>query len=138
MAEENTAPELESFLRDYVESYEELKALICLGTARDTWSTAESLASECRVNEETILTALERLAHVGLLARRDAPSALEFRLHDDFQTRGDLFDRLAVMYRQNSLQLIEVMTKNAIERVRASALRTFADSFRIRGSRDDG
>lgn len=130
--------ELEPFLRDYVESYEELKALICLGTARQTWRTAESLATECQVNEEATLAALERLAHVGVLTRRGAPSALEYRIHDDFQGRGDLFDRLAVEYRQNSLQLIEVMTKNAIDRVRASALRTFADSFRIRGSRGDG
>jgi hypothetical protein len=90
------------------------------------------------VNEETILAALERLAHVGVLARRGDSSALEFRLHDDFQAQGDLFDRIAVMYRQNSLQLIELMTKNAIDRMRSAALRTFADSFRIRGSRDDG
>jgi hypothetical protein len=138
LAEENTSLDLESFLRDYVESYEELKVLICLGTARESWRTIESIASDCRVDEEAILAALERLARGGVLARRDAPSALEFRLHDDFQSRGDLLDRLAVEYRQNSLRLIEIMTKSAIDRVRASALRTFADSFRIRGPRDDG
>ena len=129
----NSPLDLESFLRDFVESYEELKALICLGTGRSAWWTPGSVASECKVEEEAALPALERLSVVGVLARRGTPAALEFRLHDDFQSRGELFDRLAVEYRDNPLHLIEIMTKNSFDRVRASALKTFADCFRIRG-----
>lgn len=142
MAEENSQNDLEPFLREFVESYEELKALICLGTGRASWWSPESLASECKVDEEALLPALERLCQVGVLARRGEPGApamaFEYRLHDDFQSRGELFDRLAVEYRDNPLHLIEVMTQNAFDRVRASALKTFADCFRIRGPKDDG
>lgn len=133
MASENTPLDLEAFLRDYVESYEELKALICLGTGRDRWWSAPAVASDCRVDEEAALPALERLAQVGVLAREGEAATLQFRLHEKFQSQSELFDRLAIEYREDPLRLIEIMTKNAFERVRASALKTFADCFRIRG-----
>lgn len=137
MAEPNAPHELESFLRDYIESYEELKALICLRGDHESWRSVGAVASDCKMDEEAIAAALERLAHVGVLARRGEMAALEFRLHDDFRARSALFDRLAAEYRTNTLRLIEIMNRNAIERVRSTALKTFADCFRIRGPHDD-
>ncbi len=96
------------------------------------------IAKDCKLDEDGSRAALERLAQVGLLARRGEISNPEFRLHDDFRARGELFERLAAEYRDNTLRLVEIMTKNSIERVRASALRTFADCFRIRGPHDVG
>lgn len=137
MAEPTAPADLEAFLHDYVESYEEIKVLICLGAARGDWRTTVALAADCKMDEEATLTALERLARIGVLSRRGEPPAFEFRLHDDFQGRLGLLDQLAVEYRENTLRLIEIMTRNAIERVRTSALSTFADCFRIKGPHDD-
>lgn len=138
MAEDHEQLELAQFLFDYVESYEELQVVACLGVGRELWWEPESVTRDCGVEESATLSALERFAALGVLVKQGSDSSVRFRLHDDFQGRSYIFDRLALEYRQNRVQLIEMMTRNAIGRVRASALRTFAECFRIRGSRDDG
>lgn len=138
MVEDPTLLELGQFLFDYVETYEELQVLACLGVGRELWWEPEDVTRDCGVEESATLSALERLAASGLLLKQGGESSVKYRLHDDFQGRSYLFDRLALEYRQNRLQLIEMMTHNAIGRVRASALRTFAECFRIRGPKLDG
>jgi hypothetical protein len=138
LAEDLTLLELRQFLFAYVETYEELQVLACLGVGRELWWDPENVTRECGVDESATLFALERLAALGVLARQGTESGVQFRLHDDFLPRAGILDRLALEYRQNRLQLIEIMTHNAIGRVRASALETFAECFRIRGTKDDG
>ncbi len=129
--------DLDSFLRDYVWSYEELKAVICLGTRRDVWWSIAAVASDCKVDVDAVVFALNRLSQLGLFAVRGAPEALEFSLHENFHTRAEFFDQLAVEYREDPLRLIELMTRNSFDRVRTSALKTFADCFRIRKPKED-
>jgi hypothetical protein len=130
--------ELEQFLFDYVETYEELQVLACLGVGRELWWEPEDVTRDCGVERSATLTALQRLTASGLLMKQGSEPNFKYRLHDDFLGRSYIFDRLALEYRQHRLQLIEVMTRNAIERVRASAVRTFAECFRIRGPKVDG
>lgn len=130
--------ELEQFLFDYVETYEELQVLACLGVGRELWWEAEDVTRDCGVEPSATLTALHRLTASGLLMKQGSEPNFKYRLHDDFLGRSYIFDRLALEYRQNRLQLIETMTRNAIERVRAAALRTFAECFRMRGPKVDG
>ncbi|HEV7667510.1 MAG TPA: hypothetical protein VGS22_03225 [Thermoanaerobaculia bacterium] len=130
--------ELRQFLFSYVETYEELQVLACLGVGRELWWEPENVTRECGVEASATLSALERLAARGVLAQQGTDSGVQFRLHEDFRPRAGILDRLALEYRQNRLQLIEMLTHNAIERVRASALKTFAECFRIRGPKDDG
>ena len=132
MAEDPNLLELGQFLFDYVETYEELQVLACLGVGRELWWEPADVTRDCGVEESATFTALERLVARGLLVRQGSEPSVKYRLHDDFQGRSYIFDRLAIEYRENRLQLIEMMTGNAIGRVRASALRTFAECFRIR------
>ena len=138
VAEDPVLRELAQFLFDYVENYEEIQVLACLGVGRELWWEPEDVTRDCGVEKSATLSALERLTALGVLVMQGSDSVVRYRLHDDFQGRSYIFDRLALEYRQNRLQLMERMTHNAIERVRASALKTFADCFRIRGPRDDG
>lgn len=138
MAEDRKLLELRQFLFSYVETYEELQVLACLGVGRELWWEPENVTRECGVEASATLSALERLAARGVLAQQGTDSGVQFRLHEDFRPRAGILDRLALEYRQNRLQLIEMLTHNAIERVRASALKTFAECFRIRGPKDDG
>jgi hypothetical protein len=138
LAEDRKLLELRQFLFSYVETYEELQVLACLGVGRELWWEPENVTRECGVEASATLSALERLAARGVLAQQGTDSGVQFRLHEDFRPRAGILDRLALEYRQNRLQLIEMLTHNAIERVRASALKTFAECFRIRGPKDDG
>jgi hypothetical protein len=138
LAEDRKLLELRQFLFAYVETYEELQVLSCLGVGRELWWEPENVTRDCGVEAPGVLSALKRLAARGVLEQQGAESGVQFRLHDDFRSRAGILDRLALEYRQNRLQLIEMLSHNAIERVRASALKTFAECFRIRGPKDDG
>jgi hypothetical protein len=44
--------------------------------------------------------------------------------------------RLATVYAARPIEIIRLMTSNAIERVRTAALRTFVDAFVLRKDKD--
>src|SRR5262245_13350965 len=86
VSEDHAQLELAQFLFDYVESYEELQVLACLGVGRELWWEPEDVVRDCEVEESaTLLSALERLAAAGVLAKQGAGPTVKFQLHQDFR-----------------------------------------------------
>lgn len=106
------------------------------------------LAADLTVNETEIAAlakfppaavrdALARLCSRGLLS----PSALEPVRYRYAVADPEVHDRIhsvILAYRDDPLAIMNLMTTNAIERVRTEAVRTFAECFRIGRPKSNG
>jgi len=52
--------------------------------------------------------------------------------------RGETLARLVEVYEEQPIEIIKLMSTNAIERVRTAALRAFADAFVLHKGKDNG
>lgn len=128
---------LKQFLLEHVEGYEDLEVLAWFsGQPQATLATAVDIAQKVGFPPAIIETAVERLVARGLLERTGKDGAFfRYAVDEDFRRT---MAKIASLYQANPREVMELMTANAIERVRTAALRTFADCFRIRGPKSGG
>ncbi|HEY2407476.1 MAG TPA: hypothetical protein VGI10_15805 [Polyangiaceae bacterium] len=129
--------ELRSFLVENIETYEELELLVLLRGESQGSQSVEQMALQLSIPEQLALDALDALVARGLLvANSGAKGRYQYAPGNPALHRGAgvLYDE----YKRNRLHVIHLMTANAIERLRSSTLRTFADCFRVRGPKDNG
>lgn len=123
--------QLREFLRDFVSSYEELEVLLLLAREARDWSAAQ-LAEALRAPADAIEAAAKSLVDVGGLVDASAVAGerrFVFAPRSE-QLRG-LVAELALAYLERRLTIVQMMSANAVERVRGAAIRRFADSFRL-------
>lgn len=122
--------ELQRFLFEHVESYEELELVVLLRRQRERDWSPEQAATELRLPAGSCLAGFEGLEQRGIVAKgalsgtfRYAPCSVE------------LAARLAQVdecYRNQRLAVVMLMSVNAIERLRVATLHRFADTLRLR------
>jgi len=128
MAESTLPSDVQAFLHDRLESYEQLEVLLLLRTRRsDTW-TPSAVGAELHMPELVAQQALEALCQQGLLSAA-LPDGQVFRYRPESAELDALVERLAEGYSHQRIEVVRLMTANAIERLRARALRTFANAF---------
>jgi len=123
---------LQLFLRDLVSSYEELEALLFLARNADRALSGSEVAMSLSATAESIDEALKSLAaggrllevtqRSGVLLHRYAPKNEADRLH---------VSELQQAYDERRLSVMQMMSTNALERVRSAAMQRLADAFRI-------
>lgn len=129
--------DVRALLHEHIESYEQLEVLLLLRRERYEEWTAEALAARLRVREELVASALEGLKASGLVvATSAAPSRFAYRPASSGAdaTAG----RLEREYAERPIRIIQLMSANAIDRVRTAALHTFADAFVLKKKDTDG
>jgi len=120
-----------------VHSYEELEILLLLHERREGRWSIDSVAAELRLPETLATTALAGLHARGLLER--APGEPGKFWYDPASSRCDAqIASLGRTYREDRFAVVEVMSASALGRIRSSALRTFAEAFRLRGPKNNG
>ena len=132
MPEPAEATSLKELLFETVESIEELLILVWFhdrGEGSD--GDSEGAARDAGLPVDAAEAALDSLAARGLISSSSA-SRRRFHFAPPSALR-DVLDKIVLEYRLNPVQVMSLMTANAIERVRTSALHTFAECFRIRG-----
>jgi hypothetical protein len=133
---ESLSVQVRAFLRDHIESYEQLEILFMLrGQPADHWSV-QQLAERLQLPRDTIEEALQGLARAGGVNERSRPEEA-VRYFPRTAEHAATIDSLATAYQVNPLAVIKLMSANAIERVRTAAIHTFADAFVI-GRKKDG
>ena len=135
MASPNEQDKLEQFLLDNIESYEELEVILYLSD-HEMALDAETLARELRVPTAATRAALEALNQRGLV-RCTTASGGSFRYIPRSSEVDELVKALLAEYRRDRMQIIDLMTQNAIFRLRRAAIKTFADCFRLGRSKKD-
>ena len=126
---------LRRFLRDHVSGYEELEALLLLAREADRDWSGNEVAASLNVPMEPIPSALRSLVAAGLaeLVRRGDRTAYRYAPKTDI-LREEVVE-LQRAYSEQRLAVMQMMSNNALERVRAAALQRFADAFRLEGSK---
>lgn len=120
---------LHNFLRAHVESYEQLNILILLSAQPDRVWEIKAIATELRIPEALAEEAARFLCRQSLLTVQVGMRALLFVYKPRSPELDELVKALAEAYREQSLEVMRLMTANAIERLRLKSIRSFSDAF---------
>lgn len=129
--------DVRTLLRQHIESYEQLQILLLMARAPDRAWSSSVLCSSLNVPSQLIDLALESLAKRQLLELRSG-SAHEFVIAAADPAQIAAIQGLAQVYEQMPVEVIKLMSANAIERLRSGALRAFAEAFVIGKGGKDG
>lgn len=124
------------FLRDYIDSFESLEVLLLLRRER-TACTAEELCRRLKTRAPLIDDALTSLVRTRLV-NTDQNVLTLYTYADEDSARDAIVGSLERIYRDEPIQIIQLMSTNAIERLRTSTIRAFADAFVVRKDKDSG
>jgi predicted ArsR family transcriptional regulator len=135
---EDLPEDVRALLNEHIDSYEQLEVLLLLRRERYEEWTVTGLAARLHVREELIGSALERLKAGGLVAATRAAPAPRFAYRPTSSGLDAAAGRLDREYAERPIRIIQLMSANAIERVRTAALHTFADAFVLKKKDSDG
>ena len=128
---ESLPPEVRRLLEERVKGLEhlELLILVCRGSER-SWTASEA-AQKIGLPAAQVVTAFGEL-HSSQLVMPTADGRQSFRFHPSTPALRHACVELLRRYDEDRFALIMIMGQLAMERVRRSAARAFADAFRIR------
>jgi hypothetical protein len=125
---------LQAFLHDSISSYEELEVLLLLVGESDRPWTDRELAEALSVEVDAITPALDELASVeGLLEIDSQAGQRRVKYAPKSKLLRQVVDELAIAYVEQRLAIVQIMSANALDRVRGAAMRGLANAFRIKG-----
>ena len=128
---------IRGFLRDYIDSFESLEVLLLLYRERTAW-TADELCRRFKIRAPVVDDALASLVRAKLVNTTEQNVLTSYRYADEDLVRDALIASLELTYRDEPLQVIQLMSANAIERLRSGAIRAFADAFVFRKDKGRG
>jgi len=124
-------PALQAFLFDCIENYEQLELVVFLHRDRSRWWTTGECSGHLGIPESLVAPALDDLVSRQLAELRTEPAA-RYRYAPGSPELDYKARLLARHYQENRFEIVKLMSANSIERLRTSALRTFAEAFVIR------
>jgi hypothetical protein len=116
-----------------VDSFEKLEVVLALREVKGSSMTPVALATRAGVLLDRLEPAMAELAAAGVVERRAAGT---WRLAASADAGA--LDELAAVWTTKRPAVLKALTGRAVGRIRASAARTFAEAFRLRGRKDDG
>lgn len=119
---------LQQFMADYIQTYEQLEALLWFFSHRGEAIAGSSLARTLRIHEARLEEAIDRLVATGFLAPDPGSPGLTRYEPADHELDASV-RALAAFYEQNRFEVVRIMAENSIQRLRKSALHTFAGCF---------
>ena len=118
--------ELVALLREHVKTYEHLEVLLLLASDQArAWNADDVVAALC-LEPASVRETLEHLTEAGLLRHTSDGSDGKCRCHPSW---ARILDYLVETHRDDRMELVALMTRNALDRVRDSAHRTFGSAF---------
>ncbi len=138
MGSHELSPELQQRLEEALGSYEELQVLLYALRQGAPWS-ADDATGDLPLSRPSVGEAIEGLLARGFLADsgNDVPDGKRFLYRPATPELAELTERLAEMLDRNPLHVVDLMNRHALERLRTSAMQTFAGAF-VLGRKKDG
>jgi DNA-binding IclR family transcriptional regulator len=124
-------------LRDGVASLEGLEVLLLLRRERTRAWPLDEIARRLSIPPSSIEPALADPVRYGLLGHERSGGSECWRFAPRTAGLDALVDRLASIYDDRRLEVMRLLSAHAMERIRNSAARAFADAFVI-GRKKDG
>jgi hypothetical protein len=140
MVEYSPIPDVvRELVRERVQAIEQIEVLLLLRVEalRDQADAYEPklVAERLRLSESVVRAALAHLAAGDLLAE----SAAGFAYRPRTEALAAAVDALATCYADARVEMLRLISANAVERLRSSSLKVFAEAFRLRRrKKDDG
>lgn len=128
---DNLSAIVRQLIQGPVDSFEKLEVLVALQGAGGTLTFAQ-LAAQSRLTPEQVEPATAGLTAAGLL-EQVAPDAWRIPA-----ARRGAIDEFAAAWTNARASVLRAMTDRALDRIRTSAARAFADAFRLRRRDKDG
>jgi hypothetical protein len=130
VSRERLPRELLAFLREHINSLEQLEVLLLLRSSADRTWTPDEVSDELRTARTSVAARLADLARRGLV--ESVPGAAEtFRFRPP-NGSGDVVNLLATTYAQRRHAVIEAIFAQPVD-----GIRLFAAAFRFRGDDDE-
>ena len=130
--------DVQALLRDHIESYEQLEVLLLLRReVGKTWA-AERISERLGISPALAADALAALGTSRLVVAHEDEPETRYAYAPEKASLVETVNRLASDYASARIEIIKLMSANAINRVRTGALRAFADAFVIRKDKDNG
>lgn len=126
---------LRQFLFDNVASYDELETLLQLQRQPGLEWTPNAATRALGLPLEQCKTALENLAAHGLLVMGGNP--VTFRYAPASKELAEATEQLQRAYDKDRFAIVQLMTTNAMARVRAAALERLGGALHLRDSKDN-
>lgn len=136
MPDAEISADVQSFLRDRVESYEQLATLLLLRSNADKLWDASQVASILGIPESIAEEALRGLFEQRLLDMTVVTEEARFRYDPTPAELDGLVAKLEKADAEQKTDVLRLMTANAIQRLRAKALTTFAEAFVLKRQRE--
>jgi len=122
--------ELREFLLEHVSTFEELEALLFLARSRGTARELGEVASALQLSEDLAQAALAGISgkFLSRQSRGGGHATYEYAPRADLEPR---VEQLRRAYREERFTIVQIMSDNALKRVRSSAARQLAEAFRL-------
>lgn len=125
-AERDWAPQARRLLLEVVETFEKLEIVCALRRARDPRPVA-AIATAVGLPADAVVEATRELRESRVLCEDGHGWCI-----DPASPWFAEVDALAYGYDHDRIAVLDLMTKTALERIRSSAAKTFADAFLLR------
>ncbi|HEY4187439.1 MAG TPA: hypothetical protein VGP07_20350 [Polyangia bacterium] len=129
--------EVRALLSIKIQSIEQLEVVLFLRERLGHAWTPSALAAKLHLTSSEAEGALRQLRSARLVDVVRSDSTTSFRYLPGDSNLSETVERLALEYQQSPLEIVRIISANAIERVRTGTLRFFADSF-VLGKKRDG
>ena len=116
-----------------IETYEHLEVALLFGREPGIARDANAMAMALRLPVDTVAEAMERFTHAGLLVMSAGSNGREYSC---IPAAAVTLAALAQAYERDRTDIMQVMTTNALDRLRTSALRAFSSAFLLGRKRD--
>ncbi len=137
MTDAPVPPEVRALLFDRIDTFEELEVLVFLHSAPGRSFTAHDIAETLRLPLDGASAALQGLVSHSLIEADKGRSSTKFRF-DPRAERAAAVEALARCWSTQRYEVARLLGTYAMERVRNSAARAFADAFVIGRRKKDG
>jgi hypothetical protein len=118
------------FLMNFVHTFEELEILLLLQRHAPETFDPERVHLALEIPEDAALSALDALAERGLLRKgTDTSASFTYAPHASVCA---LVSELADAHAQAPFAIVEIMSVNALVRLRSSAIQRFGQAFHLR------
>ncbi len=132
------ADDVRVLLFEHVHTFEQLETLLLLRKDPTRTWTAAAVSEALNIREDSAEEALVHLGRTDLVVVAGDPRSAQFRYSPSNRAMDETTSRLAQVYDDSRVEILRLMSSNAVERLRSSAIRRFADSFVLNKKKDDG
>lgn len=133
MATDPIPDEVRDLLSERIETFEHLEVALLFGRDPNVARKADAIATDLHLPTAVVDDTLDRFASSGLLAKSEGPAGRDYSCRPE---AAATLAALAEAHERDRAAIMQLMTTNALNRVRTSALRAFSSAFLLGRKRD--